>query len=114
MSSFTNLYITYLCSRGAVTTKPADLKPFAFLAKDTSSVDAYAIMLMKCEDLTGILAVGTTGTVKIVHPFCYDMRTSFQPESSSQLIVLTGRSFMENPIAVNPVSCLTIQGDSDF
>lgn len=42
------------------------------------------------------------------------MKAPFQPEGSSQLIMLMGCSFMENPIAVNLVACLTIQDDTDF
>jgi hypothetical protein len=104
----------YLRSRGATTTKPDDLKPFSFLAKDTSSNDAYAIMLTKCNDLAGILAVGTNGKVKLVHHFFYDMKTPFDPDGSNQLIMLTGRSIMENPIAADPAACLTIQADTDI
>jgi hypothetical protein len=42
------------------------------------------------------------------------MKTPFQPEGSSQLVMLTGRSIMENPIAVDTTDCLMIQADTDI
>jgi hypothetical protein len=83
------------------------------LANDESTATPFAITLTKCDDLAGLFAVGTTGTVKIGHHFCFDMKTPFQPESSDQLFMLTGRNTVDNPIAIEPETCLAIQPGTD-
>jgi hypothetical protein len=52
--------------------------------------------------------------VEIGHHIRYDMKTPFAVDGSDQLIMLTGRTTVDNPIAVDPATCLAIQADRAF
>jgi hypothetical protein len=80
MSSFaSNSYLAYLRARGALTTNPASLKPYAALADDTTNPKTYVLTLSACDDTAGILAIGHNGKVLINHNFLFDMKTPFAP-----------------------------------
>ena len=108
--SFANSYLTYLRSCGSQTTSPDDLKPFSILANDNMSpTTSLTVALTKGEDLAGLLITGPDGHIKLGHHFLFDMRTPFQPDATDQLIMLTGRSTVDNPIAVDPSIALAMQ-----
>jgi hypothetical protein len=108
--SFANSYLTYLRSRGTQSTSLDDLKPFSLLATDnTSPTTSLAVALTRGEDLAGLLATGPDGHVKLGHHFLFDMKTPFQLDATGQFIMLTGRSTVDNPIAVDPSVALAMQ-----
>ena len=69
MTFAANSYVAYLRARGALTSDPNALKPFAALVDDTADAKTFALTLSACEDMAGILAIGATGRVKIGHHF---------------------------------------------
>jgi hypothetical protein len=102
MSSFANSYMAFLHARGSSMHHPSELRPFSLLADDRSPPVTYALTLAQCEDMTGMLALGSSGKVVIGHHFLFDMSTPFQPASSNQFIMLTGRHTMDNAVMIDP------------
>jgi hypothetical protein len=90
------------------------LKPYAALFDDTSDPKTLALTLSACEDMTCLLAVGHLGRVVIGHHLLYDMRTPFALDRSDQLIMLTGRHTMDNPIGTTPTLDLWMQQTRNF
>jgi hypothetical protein len=74
MSFAANSYLAYLRAQGASSTSPAALKPFAALADDLSDPRTYALTIAACDNMAGILAVGTAGEVMIGHHVLLDMK----------------------------------------
>jgi hypothetical protein len=70
--------------------------------------------LSACDDTAGILAIGHNGKVLIGHHFLFDMKTPFAPASSDELIMLTGRHTVDNPVAIDPSLGLAIQAYRTF
>jgi hypothetical protein len=64
--------------------------------------------------MAGILAVGTAGEVMIGHHFLFDMKTPFAVEGSDQLIMLTGRLTVDNPVSIAPATGLAMQRNRNF
>ena len=102
MSSFANSYMAFLRARGSSMRHPSELRPFSLLADDRSPPVTYALTLAQCEDMTGMLALGSSGKVAIGHHFLFDMCTPFKPDSSNQFIMLTGRHTMDNAVMIDP------------
>jgi hypothetical protein len=109
-----NSYLAYLRARGALTTDPGSLKPYAALANDLTDPKSYALTLSACDNMAGILALGTTGTVMIGHHFLFNMKTPFAVDGSNQLVMLTGHHTVDNPVALDPLSSLAIQTSRTF
>jgi hypothetical protein len=74
----------------------------------------YAHTFSACKDMTGILAIGNTGDMMIGHHFLFDMKIPFAVDGSDQLIMLTGRHTVDNPVAIDPSRGLAIQTSQNF
>jgi hypothetical protein len=53
--------MAFLHAHGAQMTHPSELKPYALLANDLTPPTTYALTLAQCEDLTGLVALGSMG-----------------------------------------------------
>jgi hypothetical protein len=56
--------------------------------------------------MTSMLVLGSSGKVVIGHHFLFDMCTPFQPASSNQFIMLTGKHTMDNAVMIDPAAGL--------